>query len=392
MSPWPTPVRSPDLAELETLVVCAGEGSFAAAAEQLRISRPAVAKRIANVEALAGQQLFARGGRGIRLTDAGATLLAGARRILDERDELLHLIRELRGDEVSAISGLRSLLGHATGADRAAQRPEARLVETERVLEFILRATTSAVAISDLDTSVIHEVNDAFCSFVGHPREALLGRPATAVGTWLDENERVPLAAQLRAEGAYDRRPIRVRRPDGTIRAGESSAVLISLAGRERVLSTIDDVTERRRAELERSGTIVGYTAIAEFAVQATRARPATEALGAALPALRQCGEFSTALVWEHGAQRAALLDGEEPWPELPHALAEARAIPDSRASVICPPGARGGPKVGFAVELAPLGQSVVLLSERALPDSSQRLVARLLTLMAEAVAPGAER
>jgi len=390
--PGDTPVRSPDLAELETLVVCASEGSFVAAAEQLNISRPAVAKRIANVEALAGAQLFERGGRGISLTDAGATLLAGARRILDERDELLQLIRELRGDEVSAISGLRTLLGHASGADRAAQRPEARLAETERVLEFILRASTTAVAISDIDTSVMHEVNDAFCTFVGRPREDLLGRPATSVGAWFDESERAPLVAQLRAEGSYDRLPIRVRRPDGTVRAGESSAVLISLAGGEHVLSTIDDVTDRRRAELERSATIIGYTAVTEFAIGAMRAKPTTATVGATLPALRESGEFATALVWEHGAQRVALLDGSEPWAELQRALAAARPIADSRASVIRPPGAREDADVGYAVELAPLEQSLVLLSERALPDSAQTLIARMLTMMADAVAGGTEQ
>jgi LysR family glycine cleavage system transcriptional activator len=54
------PVRSPDLAELDTLVVCAVEGSLAATAARLGISRPAVAKRIKNLEALVGRPLLHR--------------------------------------------------------------------------------------------------------------------------------------------------------------------------------------------------------------------------------------------------------------------------------------------------------------------------------------------
>lgn len=63
-------------------MACAAEGTLVAAAARIGISRPAVAKRVANLEALAGRPLLHRGGRGVRLTDAGATLLAAARQML----------------------------------------------------------------------------------------------------------------------------------------------------------------------------------------------------------------------------------------------------------------------------------------------------------------------
>src|SRR6202142_1155721 len=100
------PVRAPDLAELETLVVCTIEGSLARPAARLGISRPAVAKRIGNLEALAGRPLLDRNGRGVRLTDAGANLLAGSRSILHERDLLMSLLRDIRADGPPPIDGL----------------------------------------------------------------------------------------------------------------------------------------------------------------------------------------------------------------------------------------------------------------------------------------------
>src|SRR5215210_1753091 len=108
----PSPIRPPELSELETLTVCAAEGSMAAAAAALGISRPAVAKRVTSLEAIVGAPLLERGARGVRLTSQGAVVVARARRLLAERDALMEAIAELRdnGDE-PRISGMRGLLG-----------------------------------------------------------------------------------------------------------------------------------------------------------------------------------------------------------------------------------------------------------------------------------------
>src|SRR2546423_11454 len=81
--------RARELSELEPRVVCAAEGSLAAAAAELGISRPAVAKRMNRLEAIVGAPLLDRDARGVRLTEAGAALVAHARRLLAERDALL---------------------------------------------------------------------------------------------------------------------------------------------------------------------------------------------------------------------------------------------------------------------------------------------------------------
>jgi PAS domain S-box-containing protein len=238
-------LRAPDLAELETLVVCAAEGSLVAAAARLAISRPAIAKRIANLEALAGRPLLDRSGRGVRLTDAGATVLAGARRVLDERDVLLSVLTEIRGDGPSGIAGLRELLGHSPTAARAAQLPEARLAETERMLEFILRASSTGVVISNPESAVVYEVNDAFCSFTGRSRWELLNKPATDGGAWFDLSDRDRLIDAVRRSGVAERVVVRARRPDGSVRIGEATARFIALAGIRQMLTTVDDVTDR---------------------------------------------------------------------------------------------------------------------------------------------------
>ena len=239
------PIRAPELAELETLVVCATEGSFAAAGRRLGVSRPAVTKRIGNLEALAGCELLHRAPAGVTLTDAGAAVLAGARRMLDDRDVLFGVLAEMRSGAPSGITGLRSLLGSGDLGARSAQLPETRLADAERLIELILGATATAVAISNVETGVVYEANPAFCRFAGRTREELLGSQASERKDWYDSVERGDIIAELRRDGVVRDLLTRMIRLDGSIRIGWSTCYMVSVAGETVILGLIEDVTDR---------------------------------------------------------------------------------------------------------------------------------------------------
>jgi DNA-binding transcriptional LysR family regulator len=74
--------------QLRTLVAVADAGSFSGAARRLGRTQPAVSYAIAGLESHLGFALFERGRRHPVLTDAGATILAYARRISLLGDEL----------------------------------------------------------------------------------------------------------------------------------------------------------------------------------------------------------------------------------------------------------------------------------------------------------------
>ncbi len=61
-------------------------GSLSAAGRALRVPVPTLSRKISELEALLGARLLIRTTRRLALTDAGATYLAAARRILDEVD------------------------------------------------------------------------------------------------------------------------------------------------------------------------------------------------------------------------------------------------------------------------------------------------------------------
>jgi DNA-binding transcriptional LysR family regulator len=76
-----------DLEILRSFVTGMDLGGFAKAAEQLGRSTSAVSAQLKKLEEQAGTPIFRKAGRGLALTDAGETMLAYARRLLDLNDE-----------------------------------------------------------------------------------------------------------------------------------------------------------------------------------------------------------------------------------------------------------------------------------------------------------------
>ncbi len=73
-----------DLHTIDYLIVVAEQHSIRGAARVLNVEQSAVSRRIRQLEDEIGVSLFERSARGVRLTPAGTTFLAGARRALTE--------------------------------------------------------------------------------------------------------------------------------------------------------------------------------------------------------------------------------------------------------------------------------------------------------------------
>src|ERR1700733_2114519 len=76
-----------DLAVLRSFVAGMDLGSFAKAADRVGRSTSAVSAQIRKLEEQAGTSLFRKSGRGLALTEAGETMLAYARRLIELNDE-----------------------------------------------------------------------------------------------------------------------------------------------------------------------------------------------------------------------------------------------------------------------------------------------------------------
>ena len=86
-------MRNLNLDQVQTLVAIADLGTFAAAAQALHLSPPAISLHIKELEARMDTALLLRGRRQAVLTAAGEVLVAHGRKLLDASDELIDLVQ-----------------------------------------------------------------------------------------------------------------------------------------------------------------------------------------------------------------------------------------------------------------------------------------------------------
>lgn len=91
--------------QLRYFLAVAETGNFTKAAQRSFISQPSLSQQILNLEEEFGQQLFHRLGRKAVLTEAGKTLMEGARRILGDVDQTLQELKESTGQGPKVVVG-----------------------------------------------------------------------------------------------------------------------------------------------------------------------------------------------------------------------------------------------------------------------------------------------
>lgn len=101
-----------NLDRLRALHAVSAHGSIIAAAETLNVTTSAVSQQLAKLEQETGQQLLERHGRGVRLTDAAATLVSRTHRVLSLLEEAEAELEA--ADDV--VSGQITIAAFATAA------------------------------------------------------------------------------------------------------------------------------------------------------------------------------------------------------------------------------------------------------------------------------------
>jgi molybdate transport repressor ModE-like protein len=360
---------------LQTLVVCADRGSFAAAADELGISRVAVTKRIKNMEAVAGQPLLDRNSRGVRLTESGARLCAQARVALQHSDHLTEFVAALRGERSRSPSGVRSLLGEAAApSDRVTRGPESQLAEVHALFEHVFEASETGLILTRVEDGLVYEVNEAFCRFVGRKRKELIGKSTVNLRIWHSLEDRERLIAEVKATGSCDRMPVRGRGPNGEVRYGETSAKLVELGGSALLVSSIVDLSEARAVQgAQRDAEC--WREIARFSSEVVGTASAEPAQMATDLLVGKMGHLSAAVIVLRGSALAVVaasgesVDWQQRLGDLPALNNGARALHATELEVF-------GAGWGGA---APIGERGMLIAVA--PDDQQHDPARIETI-----------
>ncbi|MFE0105586.1 LysR family transcriptional regulator [Streptomyces sp. NPDC059009] len=145
-----------NLERLRTLDALARHGSVSGAAAGLHVTTSAVSQQMTKLEREVGQQLLAKNGRGVRLTDAGRLLADHAARILSQVELAQSDLEEQRGKAVGELrmaafpTAMRGLFPATLSALRA-EHPGLRVSSQE--LEPA--QGVNAVVRGDIDLAVV---------------------------------------------------------------------------------------------------------------------------------------------------------------------------------------------------------------------------------------------
>ncbi|WP_406128243.1 LysR family transcriptional regulator [Streptomyces canus] len=145
-----------NLERLRTLDALARHGSVSGAAEGLHITTSAVSQQMSKLEREVGQQLLAKNGRGVRLTDAGRLLADHAARILSQVELAQSDLEAQRGQVVGELrlaafpTAARGLFPAALAGLRSAH-PGLRISSSEMEPE----SAVLAVIRGDYDLAVV---------------------------------------------------------------------------------------------------------------------------------------------------------------------------------------------------------------------------------------------
>jgi len=88
---------------LHYFTAVAEELNFSRAADRLHMAQPPLSVAIRKLERELGTELLMRTTREVRLTDAGAMFLAGARRVLEELEQTVQATRRAAAGELGSL-------------------------------------------------------------------------------------------------------------------------------------------------------------------------------------------------------------------------------------------------------------------------------------------------
>ncbi len=135
------------------------------------------------------------------------------------------------------------------GAIKEHQQAEEALKESEEKFSKAFNASPNLVAINRVEDGKYLEVNDSFTRMTGYTRKEAIGRNASDLNIWVDEDEYLKLIKDIKENKTIHNREIKIRNKSGEILTGLFSSESLTIGGEECTLNTITDITEQKQSQ-----------------------------------------------------------------------------------------------------------------------------------------------
>ncbi|HEY6085790.1 MAG TPA: PAS domain S-box protein, partial [Nitrospira sp.] len=129
------------------------------------------------------------------------------------------------------------------------KRAEQVLRESEELFAKAFRSSPDPMVISELDSGLCLDVNDACLIGFGYRRDDVVGRTGDVIGHWPTSEDRLRFVKRLKQDGPIRNFETAIRTASGEFRDCLVSAELIEYHGKSCMVTVGKDITERKRAE-----------------------------------------------------------------------------------------------------------------------------------------------
>jgi diguanylate cyclase (GGDEF)-like protein/PAS domain S-box-containing protein len=143
----------------------------------------------------------------------------------------------------------RRLLADLNRDMTARQQAEAALILSEEKFHKAFQSSPDGIVISRLRDGRYVDVNDGFCRMMGYTRDEMLTSSSISQGLWANPSDRKKVIAEIQNNGSIRDYEYDFRTRSGATIHTSFSSQLIELGGEHHILSIIQDITERKRAE-----------------------------------------------------------------------------------------------------------------------------------------------
>jgi len=127
---------------------------------------------------------------------------------------------------------------------------EDELRESENKFATVFRSSPVALTLARAADGTFIDVNDVFLKKTGYAREEVIGNTATDLALFVNRDGHERIIASLRENKTIYSTEVRFRIKSGEIRTCLFSAGIITMSGKPHVLSTIEDITERKNSDI----------------------------------------------------------------------------------------------------------------------------------------------
>jgi PAS domain S-box-containing protein len=131
----------------------------------------------------------------------------------------------------------------------ARKQAEEALRQSEERFSKAFQSSPVIITISQINSGILLEVNEAFEKVMGFSRDEVIGKTAAELRLWANLADRVPIMQKFIENGELRNEELQFRTKQGEIITCNYSAELIELGGEKCSLAIVEDITERKKAE-----------------------------------------------------------------------------------------------------------------------------------------------